>query len=154
MTKTKTKTKAAKAKTSALAIRPFKQKDRNALIALWEACGLTRPWNPPNRDIDYCLKSKHGAILIGDIDGAMVASVMVGHDGHRGWVYYVAADPRRQRKGLGGAIMAAAEDWLQQRGAPKCMLLIRADNKKVTRFYKSLGYDIEPRLVMSKRFAE
>jgi ribosomal protein S18 acetylase RimI-like enzyme len=79
---------------------------------------------------------------------------MVGHDGHRGWVYYVAADPRLQRQGLGRAIMAAAEQWLQKGGVPKAMLLIRPENKNVARFYKSLGYKTEPRLVMSKRFAD
>ncbi|MEO8558950.1 MAG: GNAT family acetyltransferase [Rhodospirillales bacterium] len=144
----------AKAKKPALSIRPLKQKDRKALLALWHACDLIRPWNPPDRDIDFCLNSKHGAILVGEIEGAIVASVMVGHDGHRGWVYYVAADPKRLRSGLGSAIMAAAEAWLQKRGVPKTMLLIRAENKKVVRFYKSLGYEIEPRVLMSKRFVE
>jgi hypothetical protein len=143
--------KATKAKKPALTIRPFKASDRKALIALWSDCGLTRPWNPPDRDIDFCLKSKHGAILIGELDGQIAASVMVGHDGHRGWVYYVAADPNQQRKGLGAAIMAAAEAWLQQRGVPKVMLLIRPENKKVARFYKALGYAVEPRVLMTRR---
>jgi len=138
----------------ALKIRAYKSADRKKLIALWNECGLTRPWNPPDRDIDFCLKSKHGAILVGELDGKIAASVMVGHDGHRGWVYYVAADPKQQRAGLGRAVMAAAEAWLQKRGVPKVMLLIRPENKKVARFYKALGYQIEPRVLMSKRFAD
>jgi len=143
----------AKTKTS-VKIRPYRPADRKKLIALWEACGLTRPWNPPDRDIDLCTQSKHGAILIGELDGQIAAAVMVGHDGHRGWVYYVAADPKRQRRGLGGAIMAAAETWLRKRKVPKVMLLIRPENKKVARFYESLGYEIEPRVLMTKRFIE
>ena len=137
-----------------LKVRPYRAADRKALVALWEACGLTRPWNPPDRDIELCVKSKHGAILVGELDGGIAAAAMIGHDGHRGWVYYVAADPRRQRQGLGAAIMAAAEAWLQKRNVPKIMLLIRPENKKVARFYKSLGYEIEPRILMSKRFAD
>lgn len=150
----KTKSAALKAPASALIIRPYKAADRKRLVALWEACGLTRPWNPPDRDIELCVKSRHGAILVGELDGRLAAAAMVGHDGHRGWVYYVAADPQHQRQGLGAAIMAAAEAWLQKRKVPKIMLLIRPENKKVARFYKSLGYEIEPRILMSKRFAE
>ncbi len=150
----KSKSIAAGSTAPVLKVRPYKPADRKALIALWTACGLTRPWNPPDRDIDLCVKSKHGAILVGELDGRIAAAAMVGHDGHRGWVYYVAADPQHQRRGLGAAIMAAAEAWLQKRDVPKIMLLIRPENKKVARFYKSLGYEIEPRVLMSKRFAD
>src|SRR5438067_4367836 len=90
-------------------IRPYRAADEGAVIALWAACGLTRPWNPPAADIALLRGSGHGDILVA-IDGDhLIGSVMVGHDGHRGWVYYLAVEPSRRGAGLGGALMAAAE---------------------------------------------
>jgi len=134
-----------------LIIRPFREPDRKALIALWSDCGLTRPWNPPNRDIDFCRKSGHGRIFVGTLDGALVGSVMAGHDGHRGWLYYVAAAPALQKRGIGAALTRHAEIWLKKLGVPKVMLLIRPDNKRVRRFYEAIGYELEPRILMTRR---
>ncbi len=89
------------------------------VIALWQACGLTRPWNDPAADIALARRGPNSTMLIGRDAGAIVATAMVGHDGHRGWVYYVAADPDRRAKGFGRAIMDAAEDWLRAAGIAK-----------------------------------
>ncbi len=75
---------------------------------------------------------------------------MVGHDGHRGWVYYVAVDPEVRRPDLGRAIMRAAEDWLRERGAVKVQLMVRATNSEVIEFYERLGYKSEEVTVMSR----
>ena len=123
-----------------LAIRDYVQKDFAAVAALWERCGLTRPWNDPADDIALCRDSGHGAVLVGTAEQAIVATVMVGHDGHRGWVYYLAVDPARGRKGLGRRMMAAAEQWLVARGLPKLHLMVRAENEAVAAFYRKLGY--------------
>ena len=72
-------------------------------------------------------------MLIGRDDGAIVATVMVGHDGHRGWVYYVATDPDRRAKGYGRAIMNAAEDWLRAAGIAKLQLMVRRENARRAR---------------------
>jgi ribosomal protein S18 acetylase RimI-like enzyme len=135
---------------TALAIAPLETSDFDAVIALWERCGLTRPWNDPRADIVLALRGPHSTILVGRLDAAIVASVMVGHDGHRGWIYYVGIDPSRQRLGLGRAIMTAAEDWLKLRGILKAELLVRPDNQAVERFYRSIGYNVEPRIVMTR----
>ena len=82
-------------------------------MALWQRCGLTRPWNDPHADIALARRRDNSTVLIGRDNGAIVATVMVGHDGHRGWVYYVAVDPDGRKRGYGRAIMAAAEDWLR-----------------------------------------
>ena len=76
---------------------------------------------------------------------------MVGHDGHRGVVYYVSADPDVQGQGLGRQVMAAAEGWLASRGVWKLNLIIRDDNEKVRGFYQALGYETEPRILMARR---
>ena len=123
-----------------LAIRDYAEQDFAAVAALWERCGLVRPWNDPAGDIALCRGSGHGAVLIGEAGGAIVATVMVGHDGHRGWVYYLAADPARQRQGLGRRMMAAAERWLVERSLPKLHLMVRAENQAVAAFYRKLGY--------------
>lgn len=125
--------------------------DVEDIIALWEKCGLTRPHNDPAEDIAFARGAPSSDVLVGRLDGRVVASVMVGHDGHRGAVYYVSADPDVQGRGIGRQIMATAEAWLRERGVWKLNLMIRDGNEKVRGFYEALGYDTEPRIVMSRR---
>ena len=121
-------------------IREIADADIEAVIALWHAAGVAKPWNDPLRDIAFARRDAHSTVLLAEIEGRVVASAMVGEDGHRGWVYYVAADPAMQGGGLGRAMMAAAEAWLVGRGVWKLQLLVRGDNDKVKRFYEHLGY--------------
>jgi ribosomal protein S18 acetylase RimI-like enzyme len=124
--------------------------DVEAVIALWQRCGLTRPWNDPASDIAFARRGTNATILIGRSADTLIATAMVGHDGHRGWVYYVAVDPDAQGKDFGRAIMAAAEDWLRQQGVTKAMLMVRPDNTKVQAFYDKLGYDVQERVIYAK----
>jgi ribosomal protein S18 acetylase RimI-like enzyme len=135
---------------AALAIAPIEDGDVAAVTALWQRCGLTRPWNEPAADIALARLGPNSAILIGRDGGAIIASAMVGHDGHRGWVYYVAVDPDHRGKGHGRAIMVAAEEWLRQAGIAKMQLMVRADNAKVQAFYESIGYDEQERIIYAK----
>jgi ribosomal protein S18 acetylase RimI-like enzyme len=137
--------------TCAMDIRPYRPADRAALIALWQACKLVVAGaNDPEFDIDFAVNSADAEILIGAQGGRVVASAMVGHDGHRGWLYYVAVEPSLQGTGLGRDMVAAGEAWLKARGAPKAQLMIRDTNVKVEAFYARLGYKTIPRLVMQK----
>ena len=115
--------------------------DSEEVIALWEACGLTRPWNDPAADFARAVAGAASAVLLLREGGALAASVMVGCDGHRGWVYYLAVAPMRQRSGLGRAMMDAAEAWLRTRGAPKLQLMVREDNAAALGFYEALGLE-------------
>ena len=123
-----------------LSITAIEDGDIPEVIALWQRCGSTRPWNDPAADIALARKEINSTILLGRNGGALVASVLVGHDGHRGWVYYVTSDPEHRFKGFGRAIMSAAEDWLRARGILKLQLMVRKDNTKVHAFYRSIGY--------------
>ena len=140
----------ASTQAAALSIAPIGDADVADVIALWQACGLTRPWNDPAADIALARRGPNSAILIGRDGDAMIATAMVGHDGHRGWVYYVAVDPARREKGFGRAIMNAAEDWLRARGIEKLQLMVRGDNSKVRDFYGSLGYLEQERVLFAK----
>jgi hypothetical protein len=122
------------------AIRAISDDDIEKVVALWHAAGVARPWNDPRKDIAFARRNPHSTLLVAETEGDVVATVMVGEDGHRGWVYYVAADPIHQGKGLGRAMMSAAEDWLTKRGVWKLQLLVRAENAKVIEFYEHLGY--------------
>jgi ribosomal protein S18 acetylase RimI-like enzyme len=133
-----------------LSISPITDADIEAVIALWQRCGLTRPWNDPASDIAFARRCANAAILIGRAANRIVASAMAGHDGHRGWVYYVAVDPDAQRNDFGRAIMTAAEDWLRQQGVTKVMLMVRPDNTKVQSFYDKLGYEVQERVIYAK----
>ena len=124
--------------------------DTAALVALWEACGLTRPWNPPTPDIARGLAGPASTILVARRDGALAGSVMAGHDGHRGWVYYLAVAPDARRAGLGRALMDAAEAWLRERGAPKLQLMVRTGNEQALAFYRALGFVDQPVAVLGR----
>lgn len=124
-----------------LAITAIEDADVSAVVSLWERCGLTRPWNDPAADIALARKGPNSTILLGREDEKIVASAMVGHEGHRGWVYYVAVDPDRRGQGLGRTIMNAAENWLRQAGIAKLQLLVRQDNVRASAFYETIGYD-------------
>jgi ribosomal protein S18 acetylase RimI-like enzyme len=124
--------------------------DVAAAIALWQRCGLTRPWNDPAADIALARRSANSTVLVGRADGAVVATAMVGHDGHRGWVYYVAVDPDCQKQGLGRAIMTAAEQWLAAAGLPKLQLMVRRQNLAAGAFYRSIGYAESDTVVFAK----
>jgi ribosomal protein S18 acetylase RimI-like enzyme len=134
----------------ALSITTIEDADIAAVIALWQRCGLTRPWNDPAADIALARKGPNAAVLVGRDNNSIVASVLVGHDGHRGWVYYLAVDPECRHKGYGRVIMGAAEDWLRARGIEKLQLMVRADNSQVQAFYQSLGYLEQERVVFAK----
>ncbi len=133
-----------------LAIAPIVDADVAAVIALWQVCGLTRPWNDPAADIALARRGPNSTILVGRADNDIVATAMVGHDGHRGWVYYVATDPDRRAKGFGRAIMDAAEDWLRAAGIAKLQLLVRRENAKAGAFYQSIGYAEAQTIVFAK----
>lgn len=135
-----------------LDVRPIADGDIDSVIALWKAAGLTVPHNDPYEDIRFCQRSHNAEILLGFDANGLAATAMVGHDGHRGWYYYVGVAPDRQTGGLGREIMSAAEQWLKERGVGKAQLMIRPTNTRVKAFYERLGYDEEDRLVMAKRF--
>lgn len=122
------------------------------VIALWHAAGLTRPWNDPQADYDRALATPTAAVLVmRDDAGTAAASVMVGHDGHRGWVYYLAVAPAHRRGGLGRQMMAAAQDWLRRAGAPKIQFMVRDGNDAAIGFYTALGYEVQPVVTMGRR---
>ena len=137
-----------------LSFRPFEDQDEEAVISLWERCGLTRSWNDPAKDIEFARDKPASAILVGELEGRIAASVMVGHDGHRGTLYYVSVDPDLQGRGYGRQLMRHAEDWLKAQGVWKLNLLLRADNEKIRAFYEALGYEVEPRLCMARRLID
>jgi hypothetical protein len=125
---------------STLSIAPIEDQDVAEVIALWQRCGSTRPWNDPAADIALARRDDNSTVLVGRCDGVLAASVMVGYDGHRGWVYYVTVDPDRRYLNFGRTIMNAAEAWLRERGILKLQLMVRKDNAQVHAFYRSIGY--------------
>ncbi len=132
----------------ALSIRPFRPTDRDDLIALWTRCGLRVSYNDPDRDIALWQASPNAEIFVGEVEGAIVAGVCIGHDGHRGNPYYVAVDPAARGKDYGRQIMRHAEAWLVERGVPKMNIMIRETNEQVQAFYRAIGYQDSPRLVI------
>ena len=115
--------------------------DEAAVTGLWEICGLIRPWNDPARDFRLAVEGATSAILLLSGEAGLAASAMVGFDGHRGWVYYLAVAPARRREGLGARMMAAAEAWLRARSVPKIQLMVREDNEAALAFYEALGLE-------------
>jgi ribosomal protein S18 acetylase RimI-like enzyme len=121
-------------------IRPFEDADEAAVIALWEAAGLTRSWNDPRKDIERKRSVQREWFLVGTEDGAVMASIMIGYDGHRGWINYLAVAPAHRNKGHARALMREAERLLAAAGCPKINLQIRTSNASVIAFYRAIGY--------------
>lgn len=132
-------------------IRPFQPDDEAAVIALWDRCGLLRPWNDPHKDIRRKLAVQPDLFLVGLLNDEIVASVMAGYEGHRGWINYLAVDPAHRRSGLGRAIMDEAERRLREAGCPKINLQVRSTNAEVIEFYRSLGYAVDDVVSLGKR---
>lgn len=136
---------------SELVVRPFETADQDAVIKLWRRCDLATPSNDSQRDIALKLRAQPELFFVGVIDDRVVATVMAGYDGHRGWINYLGVDPDAQRRGVGRRMMRHAEAALRERGCPKINLQVRASNDAVVRFYERLGYTVEARVSMGKR---
>jgi ribosomal protein S18 acetylase RimI-like enzyme len=135
----------------AVLIEPLPATHHDAAIELWRETGLTRPWNDPLQDLNRALASLSSTVLAGLDNETLLATAMVGHDGHRGWVYYLAVRPDTQRRGRGRAIMRACERWLTERDVPKLNLMLRADNAAAQGFYAALGYSQDDVVVLSRK---
>lgn len=120
-------------------------------ISLWHETGLTRPWNDPEADLRRALNGSSSAVLavLGD-EGTLLATAMVGHDGHRGWVYYLAVRADHQGRGLGRCLMSACEAWVSERDIPKIQLMVRDTNQEALSFYEALGYEPNAVAVLSR----
>jgi ribosomal protein S18 acetylase RimI-like enzyme len=136
--------------TPAMEIRELTTAERQAAIGLWEQAGLTRPWNRPDEDFDRAVGGPTSAVLGAIDDATLAATVMVGHDGHRGWVYYLAVEVSNRHCGLGRRMMREAESWLRARGAVKLHLMIRHTNAPARGFYHRLGYEDDEVTVVSR----
>jgi ribosomal protein S18 acetylase RimI-like enzyme len=132
-------------------IRDVVDIDVETVSALWETCALVPPWSSAADDIRRCRANPSSTILVGELAGRVVATAMVGTDGHRGWIYYVAVQPELRRRGHARRIVEAAEAWLAQRGAPRMLLMVHPENSAAVRLYESLGYARSPMIVFGKQ---
>jgi ribosomal protein S18 acetylase RimI-like enzyme len=139
---------------SPMTIRPYSPVDEESVIRLWRRCNLTRTHNDAHLDIARKMKVNPELFLVGTIDGNVVATVIGGYEGHRGWVNYLGVDPDHQRKGLARQMMTVVEEKIRATGAPKINLQVRADNAGVVGFYEAIGYAVEDRISMGKRLVE
>jgi ribosomal protein S18 acetylase RimI-like enzyme len=121
-------------------IRPAAASEQAEVVALWRAAGLTRPWNDPDRDFELAVAGPASTVLVARTGGALAGAAVIGHDGHRGAIYYLGVDAAQRRRGIGAALVHAAEDWCRAAGVPKLNLLVRNENAGVLAFYAALGY--------------
>lgn len=135
-------------------IRSYKQQDLRAVVALWSECGLVAPQNDPVKDIARKLQLADELLLVGVMDGEIVATVMGGYEGHRGWINYLAVKPSRQGLGLGRQMMTAIEEKLLGLGCPKINLQVRSSNRDVIAFYQAIGFAEDPVVSMGKRLLQ
>lgn len=136
---------------AALHIRPYQEQDLEAVVALWERCGLVAPHNDPRHDIDLKCRVNPEWFLVGLLDEALVGSCMAGYEGHRGWINYLAVSPGCRRKGIATQLMQHAEALLEKAGCPKINLQVRETNRDVIAFYEGLGYANDRVISMGKR---
>jgi ribosomal protein S18 acetylase RimI-like enzyme len=132
-------------------IRPFDPHDEEYVVQLWTDCGLVVPWNNPHRDIQRKLKIQPEMFLVACSDGQIIATVMAGYDGHRGWINYLAVHPQYQHSGIGRRMMDEAESRLRAAGCPKINLQVRSKNTTVIEFYERIGFKTDDVVSLGKR---
>jgi ribosomal protein S18 acetylase RimI-like enzyme len=132
-------------------IRVYQPSDQSSVVALWRECGLVRSWNDPHKDIRRKLLVRPDLFLVGLVDDHIVASLMAGYEGHRGWLNYLAVNPAHQRRGHARAIVAEAERLLRAAGCPKINLQVRNSNHLAIEFYRKLDYSMDEVTSMGKR---
>lgn len=138
----------------AVRVREFDEHDRVKVIELWRGCGVIRPWNDPNLDIDRKLAVEDAMFFVAALGSDVIGSVMAGYDGHRGWINYLAVDPELRGEGVGRLLMERAEHHLEQAGCPKINLQIRVGNPGAIEFYEHLGFTIDDVVSMGKRLVD
>ena len=136
---------------AAMRIRPFDDRDEDAVVALWQRCGLLRPWNDPRKDITRKRAIQRDLFLVGVLAARVVASVMAGYEGHRGWINYLAVDPAHRRRGLGRALIVEVEGRLRALGCPKINLQVRTDDLTAAAFYRRVGFAEDDVISFGKR---
>jgi ribosomal protein S18 acetylase RimI-like enzyme len=134
-----------------IAVRTYSGEDQRAVIDLWDRCGLLRPWNNPVKDISRKLRANSDWFIVAVVRDKIVGSIMIGYEGHRGWINYLAVDPSLRRQGVGRRLMEQAEELLRNAGCPKINLQIRSANKETADFYASLGYLQDDVISLGKR---
>ena len=139
---------------SELVIRPFRESDQDPVVALWRECGLVVPWNDPVKDIHRKLRVQRETFLVGTIGSRLVAAVMAGYDGHRGWINYLAVAPDCRKMGIGRRLMNEAESMLRDLGCPKVNLQVRSSNVGAVEFYRNIGYSVDDVVSMGKRLEQ
>jgi ribosomal protein S18 acetylase RimI-like enzyme len=139
-------------KMDTLEIRPFQPSDLNAVIGLWRSCNLTRSWNDPSKDIARKLRVNPEWFLVAALGEEIVGSVMIGYEGHRGWINYLAVAGPFRRQGIGTQLMQRAETILRALGCPKINLQVRVGSgSELSRFYSNLGFGIDEVVCYGKR---
>ena len=139
---------------SGFLVRPAREVDEAAVVVLWRACGLATSYNDPHADFCFARAGAASEVLV--VEGQserIVGSVMVGHDGHRGWLYYVAVDPAERLRGIGRAVVRAAETWLQERDVRRALLLVQQSDAGAMAFYEQLGFE-QPAVVVMGRWLD
>jgi ribosomal protein S18 acetylase RimI-like enzyme len=136
-------------------IRTFRESDEQAVIDLWRAVSLSNaPHNDPATALRKKLAVDRDLLLVAEVGGTVVGTVMGGYDGHRGWVYAVAVRSDHRHRGVGSALMRRIEAALAERGCLKVNLQVVASNLGAVAFYETLGYSVEERVSMGKRLYE
>lgn len=136
---------------SSFSIRTYADNDQEEVITLWEKCNLVRPYNDPKKDILRKSEVNPELFLVGTLENRVVATVMGGYEGHRGWANYLAVDPQHQKRGFGRKIMTSLEEMLKAKGCPKINLQVRSDNQKALNFYAKIGFKADDVISLGKR---
>jgi ribosomal protein S18 acetylase RimI-like enzyme len=131
-------------------IRTYRPADEAAVIALWKECGLQR-WSDPGKDIARKMQVNPEWFLVGEIDGVVMATCMVGYEGHRAWINLLGVAPAYQRGGYGRALLAEAERLMRAVGCAKINLQVRTSTAGVIAFYERLGFTVDDVVSLGKR---
>jgi len=135
-------------------IRKLDISEIQEVIEIWKICGLLHPPNDSVDEIKIKISFQPELFLVGEVNSKIIATIMLGFEGRRGWINSLCVLPEYQGMGHGGDLVQYGMEVLRKLGAPKINLLIRPTNTKVKEFYKKLGFETEEAILMSHRFTK
>ena len=134
-------------------LRCFRMEDTEGLLALWRECGIAVREDRPRLTIQKKMNHSPEAFWVACVEGRVVASLMAGYDGVRGWLYRLAVLPDFRSRGVGRALVDKAESWLRELGCPKVKLQVEPGDEGPIEFYRRLGYERRDLVDMSRLLA-
>lgn len=117
------------------------------VLALLAASRSAAPSVPDTRDaVHRLMTTDSDALLVAELDGRILGTLIAASDGWRGNMYRLTVDPRHRRLGIALRLIVVGEARLRERGVGRVTALVDDDDRVATRAWEAAGYGRDPRI--------